>query len=105
MFLVLDNILNPNSNFNSCMYCEMPGEPVVVETNKNIKPKKGAKGKANKKIYNLGTAVQTKPKEFIRYVENGKTYKARDEMDTLQKMLLASKSNGQNPIDGIKGKI
>lgn len=79
----------------SCTFCEIPGELVEVE---NL-VKKRVKNKVNS-----GTTLAKKPKTFVRYVE-GDSYKIRDEVETLRKMLDASKSNGQQSIDGVKGKI
>lgn len=46
---------------------------------------------------------EKKSKSFVRYLEGDCSYKMRDEVETLEKMLTASAHNGKQPIDGIKG--
>lgn len=84
-------------NFHSCTFCEIRGELVELENLATKKVKKNASVEPKS-----GTSLAKKPKTGVRYVEGD--YKVRDEVDTLRKMLLASESNGQKPIDGVKGK-
>lgn len=89
-----------------CSYCEIPGELVDVQI--KSKKKKGTKPtNDNKKSKNSQEEPlqEQKTKKFIRYVESDSTYKLRDEIETLRKMLDASKLNGDKPVDGIKGRI
>lgn len=82
--------------YNACSFCEILGERVAI-----INPK--SKKKSGKKT-STGVDATAKPKYFVRYTEGEFPYKLRDEVDTLQKMLNASKHHGKEVIDGIKGK-
>lgn len=84
--------------YKACTFCEIPGELVVVDTPKPTKKPKRATENTKKK-----SDGQRKPKQFVRYVEGYIQYKARDEVETLKNMLAASKLDGKESIDGVKG--
>lgn len=89
------SILQETKQFGSyygCTYCENPGE--LVEVKKSNKKKKVTK--------NNETAAENS--KFVRYLEGGKEYKLRDEVETLEKMLRVHSSANGNAIDGVKGK-
>lgn len=79
--------------YNACTYCTIPGEKVLLES---LKPTKKSSTTKPKEI------SSGKSKYGVRYVESGRLYKLRDEIETLEKMLAVSKFEGKD-IDGIKG--
>lgn len=117
--------------YEACTYCHIPGERILLEKPKstvkpktdppktfstNVKQKSKAKPKTNQPKKNTKITINTanqdteiitekkpKPKYAVRYVEGECKYKLRDKIETLKKMLAASKFNGTKPIDGIKG--
>lgn len=78
----------------ACTYCKIPGEIVLVQT--FGKPKKNKKNLPKQ---------QKAPKKLIRYVENedGSSHEPRNDTDTFNQMLQASKSAGKQTFDGVKG--
>lgn len=85
--------------YDACTYCEIHGERVLIESQK-------AKKKSNRKsmVGNGAMTKSTTSKYFVRYVENDDANdKLRDEIEVLEKMLAASKFDGKEPIDGVKG--
>ncbi len=87
--------------YHACSFCEIPGEQVVIECMKR-KKKPNQNVVDNTKI--KADTVEKKPKQFVRYVEGDIQYKPRSEIETLKKMLAASKFDGKKSIDGVKGK-
>lgn len=101
-------------SYDGCTYCEIPGELVLLKDTKNAKTKgkkidtvkKKSNNKANdKKPNNESNEDLNKENKFVRYIEGDGSYKLRDEMETLRKMLAASSSTNNKAIDGIKGMI
>ncbi|XP_037048620.1 uncharacterized protein LOC119083069 [Bradysia coprophila] len=78
--------------YDACPYCEIKGEKVII-----TKPKLSAKKSSS-------TEIPTKPKYFVRYTETDGSFNLRSEIDTLQKMLIASGSGIGNKVSigGIK---
>lgn len=106
--------------YNACTYCDIPGKLVKIEKSKagpnkksqngarptlniNKKPKKTSYTKATTVTASTSMEPEKKLKSFVRYVEGDCSYKLRDEVETLQKMLTAY--NGKESVDGIKGEI
>lgn len=88
--------------YDACSFCEIHGEKVLIEKPKsNTKPKKTTKTSGTEAT----TESSKKPKHFVRYVESNCSYKLRDEVETLEKMLAASDFDGKEFIDGIKGTV
>lgn len=77
--------------YDGCSFCEIHGESVLIQN--LINPNKKSKKKEEKK----------KPKKYVRYLEESSSPKLRNEVETLEKMLAASKTG--KSIDGIKSKI
>lgn len=76
----------------SCTYCKIPGEQVLIQKNPKQKKSKTNQAKDNNEIH---------ANKFVRYVEGSETHELRNEVETLQQMLLAS--NSKDDQDGVKG--
>lgn len=78
--------------YESCTYCDIAGELVVVEKSSQ---KDNIKGSAS--------AVKN-AKQFVRYTEGDQQCILRDEVQTLKTMLEVSSSNRGGAVNGVKGK-
>ncbi|XP_037049622.1 uncharacterized protein LOC119083916 [Bradysia coprophila] len=78
--------------YNACSYCHIPGVQVSISCKTKNKKRKIKYGQEN---------VQSKKVLQIRYPEGTDSFALRDEKDTLQKMIAASKCTN-NAVDGIK---
>lgn len=85
-------------SYDGCTYCEIPGELVEIrKLNSDDDNKKKNKNTGNKKNQTCGS------NKFVRYVEGSGSYKLRDEVETLEKMLAVFSSTNKKAVDGVKG--
>ncbi|XP_037025608.1 uncharacterized protein LOC119066987 [Bradysia coprophila] len=85
--------------YESCTYCDIVGELIVL-TNSN-RCNDGKTGKKKKNIKE-NTNKPKKPKKFVRYTERDEPCALRDEVQTLQTMLAVSTSTAGESINGVK---